>query len=68
VLLARRSGSLDRRASWVQCSMRECVVLFRVRRPVLSCAYRAVAMTQVFTKIRLTPGGMRDVHCYERQT
>lgn len=66
-VLAARSGSLDPQASAVQCSMRECIVLFRVRRPVLVCAFRAVTMTQVFTKIHLAPGGMRDVGCDQRQ-
>ena len=44
-LLAMRSGSLESEASAVQCSVRECIVLFRVRRPILQCAYRAVTMT-----------------------
>jgi hypothetical protein len=66
-VLASRSGSLDARASTVQCSMRECIVLFRVRRPLLVCAFRAVTMTQVFTKIRMVPGGIRDMRCTERQ-
>jgi hypothetical protein len=66
-VLAIRSGSLDARASTVQCSMRECIVLFRVRRPLLVCAFRAVTMTQVFTKIRMVPGGTRDMRCTERQ-
>ncbi|HET8835890.1 MAG TPA: hypothetical protein VFN08_14265 [Gemmatimonadales bacterium] len=66
-VLARRSGTLASHASSVQCSMRECVVLFPVHRPMLSCAYRAVRMTQVFTRIRMTPGGIRDIRCHERQ-
>jgi hypothetical protein len=66
-VLARRIGTLAAHASSVQCSMRECVVLFQVHRPMLSCAYRAVRMTQVFTQIRMTPGGIRDVRCHERQ-
>ncbi len=66
-VLAARAGTLDRRATTVQCSMRECVVLFRVRRPMLLCVYRAVTMTQVFTKIRLAPRGIRDVRCNERR-
>ena len=65
-VLAARTGTLDARASTVQCSMRECIVLFRIRRPMLVCAYRAVTMTQVFTKIHLAPGGIRDVRCNER--
>jgi hypothetical protein len=47
--------------------MRECVVLFRLRRTILLCALRAVTMTQVFTKIRLEPGGVRDIRCGERR-
>ena len=66
-VLAMRIGSLDSRASAVQCSRRECVVLFRVRRPILLCAFRAVTLTQVFTKIHLAPGGIRDMHCTERR-
>ncbi|HKT59765.1 MAG TPA: hypothetical protein VJQ46_06920 [Gemmatimonadales bacterium] len=66
-VLARRSGTLAPSASSVQCSMRECVVLFQVHRPMLSCAYRAVRMTQVFTRIRMSPGGIRDIRCHERQ-
>jgi hypothetical protein len=66
-VLAVRTGTLAAAASTVQCSMRECIVLFRVRRPVLACAYRVVTMTQVFTRIRLAPGGIRDVRCHERQ-
>ncbi len=66
-VLGRRMGSLDRSATSVQCSRRECIVMFRLRRPVLLCAYRGVAMTQVFTRIQLTPGGTRDVRCHERQ-
>ena len=66
-VFATRAGSLDRQASTVQCSVRECVVLFRVRRPMPLCAFRAVIMTQVYTKIRLSPGGMRDVRCNHRR-
>jgi len=66
-VFAVRTGTLAPKASTVQCSMRECIALFRVRRPVLLCAYRAVTMTQVFTRIRLSPGGIRDVRCLERQ-
>jgi hypothetical protein len=66
-LLALRSGTLEAQATAVQCSQRQCIVLFRVRRPMLFCAYRAVTMTQVFTKIQLAPGGIRDVRCEERR-
>ena len=47
--------------------MRQCIVFFRVRRVPQLCAYRQVSMTQVFTRIRLEPGGIRDVRCDERQ-
>jgi hypothetical protein len=66
-VFASRVGTLERDAVTTQCSMRQCVVLFRLRRPVLSCAYRAVTMTQVFTKIQLAPGGIRDVRCGDRR-
>ncbi len=66
-VLASRGGSLEREAATVQCSMRQCVVLFRVRRTPLICAYRIVTMTQVFTKLRLEPGGISDVRCDERR-
>jgi hypothetical protein len=66
-VLALRTGTLESQASTVQCSRRECIVLFRVRRSILTCAYRAVTLTQVFTKIHLPPGGIQDRHCTERQ-
>ncbi len=66
-VFAARTGTLDAMASSVQCSMRECVIFFRLRRPVLLCAYRVVTMSQVFTKIQLTPGGIRDARCTERR-
>jgi hypothetical protein len=66
-VLASRGGSLEREAATVQCSMRQCVVLFRVRRPPVICAYRVVTMTQVFTKLQLEPGGIHDVRCDERR-
>jgi hypothetical protein len=66
-VLAARNGTLDPRAETVQCSRRECVALFRMRRPMLLCGYRAVTMTQVFTRIRLAPGGIRDARCNERR-
>jgi hypothetical protein len=66
-VLAQRSGTLAAHASSVQCSMRGCLVLFRVHRPMWSCAYRAIVMTQVFTRIRITPGEVRDIRCHERQ-
>ena len=66
-VLAAREGMLDRDATTVQCSMRQCVVFFRVRRTPLICAYRLVTMSQVFTRIRLQPGGVYDVRCNERR-
>ena len=67
-VLGARVGSLERSASTVQCSVRQCVVLFRLRRPVLSCVYRTVSMTQVFTRIQLEPGGVRDLRCGQRRS
>ena len=67
LVLAGRGGMLEREARSVQCSMRQCIVFFRVRRAPQLCAYRQVSMTQVFTRIRLEPGGIRDVRCDERQ-
>jgi hypothetical protein len=66
-VLASRVGTLERDATTAQCSMRQCVVLFRVRRTPVYCAYRVVTMTQVFTKLRLEPGGIYDVRCDERR-
>lgn len=66
-VLASRGGSLDRDATTVQCSMRQCVVFFRVRRTPLHCAYRVVTMTQVFTRLSLQPGGIQDVRCEDRR-
>lgn len=66
-VLASRVGTLEREAATMQCSNRQCVVLFRLRRPVLACGYRVVTMTQVFTKLRLEPGGLRDMRCDERR-
>jgi hypothetical protein len=66
-VIAARGGSLEREAAAVQCSLRQCLVFFRVRRTALLCAYRIVTMTQVFTKLRLEPGGIHDVRCDERR-
>lgn len=66
-VLALREGSLDGNAHTVQCSVRQCVVLFRLRREALRCTYRAVTMTQVFTRLRLEPGRIRNVRCADRQ-
>jgi hypothetical protein len=65
-VLASRVGSLEREAATTQCSMRQCLVLFRVRRAPFNCAYRVVTMTQVYTKLRLEPGGVYDMRCDER--
>jgi len=66
-VFAGRVGMLDRAATAVQCSMRQCIVLFRVRRTPVRCAFRQVSMTQVFTQIRLEPGGVQDIRCGDRQ-
>ena len=66
-VLAARGGMLDRQATTVQCSMRQCIVFFRVRRTPMVCAYRMVTMTQVFTRLRLEPGGIEDIRCDERR-
>lgn len=66
-VLESRGGALERTAATVQCSMRQCLVLFRLRRPVLTCAFRTVSMTQVFTRLRLEPGGVRDLRCGQRR-
>ena len=67
-VLALREGSLEPEATAVQCSARQCVVLFRVRRDALRCTYRLVTMSQVFTRLRLEPGGIRNVRCGDRMT
>jgi hypothetical protein len=66
-VFALREGTLAEEASTVQCSVRQCVVLFRMRRQSIACAYRAVTMTQVFTRMRLEPGGVQDIRCADRQ-
>lgn len=66
-VLAARVGSLESEAATVQCSVGECVVFFRARRTSLECAYRVVTMSQVFTRLRLEPGGVQNVHCDERR-
>jgi hypothetical protein len=65
-VLALRGGTLEPEASTVQCSARQCVAFFRLRRDALGCAYRAVTMTQVFTRLRLERGGIRNVRCGDR--
>ncbi len=67
-VLEGRGGTLEPDAISVQCSQRQCLVFFRLRRPVLSCAYRIVAMTQVYTRVRLVPGVVVDRRCGQRQT
>ena len=66
-VFATREGTLAEEASAVQCSLRQCVVFFRMRRQSIACAYRAVTMTQVFTRMRLEPGGVHDTRCADRQ-
>ena len=66
-VFADREGTLDAGASAVQCSVRECVVLFRLRRNTLDCAYRVLTMSQVFTRLRLEPGGIRYQSCGDRR-
>jgi hypothetical protein len=66
-ILATRGGTLEPHATTSQCSMRQCVVLFRLRRHDWDCTYRIVTMSQVFTKLRLEPGGMRDIRCDNRR-
>ena len=66
-VFALREGTLDEQATITQCSVRQCVVLFRMRRQTIACAYRAVTMTQVFTRIQLEPGGIQDLRCDDRQ-
>jgi hypothetical protein len=66
-VFASREGTLDKQASATQCSARQCVVLFQMRRQTIACAYRAVTMTQVFTRMRLEPGGVQDIRCSDRQ-
>jgi hypothetical protein len=67
IILATRGGTLEGSASTAQCSMRQCVVLFRLRSRGWECAYRIVTMSQVFTKLQLEPGGMRDMRCGNRR-
>jgi hypothetical protein len=66
-VLASRGGSLEGEAATVQCSVGQCVVFFRARRTSLECAYRVVTMSQVFTRLRLEAGGVRNVRCDERR-
>jgi hypothetical protein len=66
-VLEARGGSLAARAATVQCSRRECLVFFQVRRILPVCALRVVSMTQVFTHIRLEPGALRDLRCTQRR-
>lgn len=66
-VLENRGRTLESEATSVQCSQRQCLVFFRLRNPVLSCAYRMVTMTQVFTRVRLAPGAVLDRRCGQRQ-
>jgi hypothetical protein len=66
-VLEARGSSLEREGAAVQCSVRRCIVLFRLRRSVLACAYRAVSMTQVFTRLRLEAGAIQDSRCGQRR-
>jgi hypothetical protein len=66
-VLETRGRMLESEATSVQCSQRQCLVFFRLRRPVLSCAYRMVSMTQVFTRVRLAPGAVLDRRCGQRR-
>jgi hypothetical protein len=61
-----RVGMLERTAAAVQCSARQCVVFFRSRRLPQSCNYRAVTMTQVYTRIQLEPTEVHELRCAER--
>jgi hypothetical protein len=67
MILGTRGGTLEPSAATAQCSVRQCVVLFRLRRQSWACAYRIVTMSQVFTKLQLEPGGVRDSRCADRR-
>jgi hypothetical protein len=66
-VLASRIGMLDRSATAVQCSFHQCVVFFRARRQPQACTYRAVTMTQVYTRIQLAPVEVHELRCAERR-
>lgn len=66
-VLDARGGSLEREVAAVQCSARQCIALFKLRRSVLTCSFRAVSMTQVFTRLRVEPGAVRDSRCGQRR-
>jgi hypothetical protein len=66
-VLAARSGTLDAMATSVQCSRRECIVFFRVRRLKVLGTYRVEQTTQIFTQIDPAPGGAFDGRCGERR-
>ncbi len=57
---------LDRAATAVQCSAGQCVVFFRSRRLPQACIYRAVTMSQVYTRIQLQPTEVHELRCAER--
>src|SRR5262245_44766852 len=66
-VLAGRTGMLDQTATAVQCSVGQCVVFFRARRQPQACTYRAITMTQVYTRIQLEPIEVHELRCAERQ-
>ena len=65
-VFASRVGMLERTATAVQCSARQCMVFFRSRRLPQSCIYRAVSMSQVYTRIQLEPAEVRELRCDQR--
>lgn len=65
-VFAGRVGMLDRSATAVQCSAGQCVVFFRSRRLPQSCIYRAVTMSQVYTRIQLQSTEVHELRCAER--
>ena len=65
-VLAGRGGMLDKTATAVQCSAGQCVVFFRSRRLPQSCIYRAVTMSQVYTRLQLQPTEVHELRCAER--
>jgi hypothetical protein len=42
------------------------VVFFRSRRLPQACIYRAVTMSQVYTRIQLQPAEVHELRCAER--
>src|SRR4051794_16403844 len=66
LVFTSRVGMLEQTATAVQCSARQCVVFFRSRRLPQSCVYRAVTMSQVYTRIQLEPTEVHELRCAER--